>query len=660
MKKTSLLSISISLSFLLLLLHFRVVSLLSLPLLVSSHAAFQINHCLTVTCDRHLRENAFLQLMLDTLLFFSSSLPLFYLHLISANAPASCYMGDGKKGTGLQIQSNNSVNILNSSGGASNFTTIASSSPSISSSVSSTLAALNNSAGKQSDKVKEKERKRKLKKLINYFSSILLTPINTSSKSNNTSANNSSSIVSTSSSSTQQVEVGTFYPSSAFLSSASSASSINVSLSRELLDYFMKRLASQSSHLRSLSIKALNLILTPPEQSPPTPDSMSNQPVIQQQTHQQTNSSRLFVSPLTDEVTFLLDDDYDDEESKFAQAFPLHKTNMSSYLKNESLPPSTNNQQNNSTNNCLDLGSNCVTFDFLDSLVNCTRNFNLGLKETACESLRWALIVECNPYAICRYTKFLADNSISDGDNQLLETSANLASLLIDRSAVVRILTADESPYKICFLNSCYNIFHAYLNSLEKNITSSGQSKSNKSTSPDNPWANDQILFEWESTDTSASKKLTLNITVVHAIIILLTYGPIAGSETLFHSLMATWFCEPPPTCYLPDTNEEAVFLPDWLRLRMLRSNNSCLVNAAMKDLDSTQLVLFIQSFGLPVKSMERLLASLDESCDEDEKTVRDAIPDEKFMKHLIQVQWMRGAQTGYKFASMLGLEANA
>lgn len=58
------------------------------------------------------------------------------------------------------------------------------------------------------------------------------------------------------------------------------------------------------------------------------------------------------------------------------------------------------------------------------------------------------------------------------------------------------------------------------------------------------------------------------------------------------------------PRAYLIDTSEEALLIPDWLKLRMIRSGVSRLVNAALVDLAPQQLVLFIQSFGIPVASM--------------------------------------------------------
>ena len=64
------------------------------------------------------------------------------------------------------------------------------------------------------------------------------------------------------------------------------------------------------------------------------------------------------------------------------------------------------------------------------------------------------------------------------------------------------------------------------------------------------------------------------------------------------------------------DTQEAADLLPDWLRLRMLRVGVSehaeRMVVAASSDLQISQIILFIQSFGIPIQSMDILLNAMD------------------------------------------------
>lgn len=52
--------------------------------------------------------------------------------------------------------------------------------------------------------------------------------------------------------------------------------------------------------------------------------------------------------------------------------------------------------------------------------------------------------------------------------------------------------------------------------------------------------------------------------------------------ESDFYALLDIWFPDkkPLPTAFLVDTSEEALLLPDWLKLRMIRSEVSRLVDA--------------------------------------------------------------------------------
>ena len=103
----------------------------------------------------------------------------------------------------------------------------------------------------------------------------------------------------------------------------------------------------------------------------------------------------------------------------------------------------------------------------------------------------------------------------------------------------------------------------------------------------------------------------------MHAQIILLTYFPDASADPsvkeLYSTLLDWWFAGGnSPAAYLLLSKEEAVLIPDWLKLKMIRSDCPILVDTALRELEPHQLVLFIQSFGIPVNSMSKLLAALD------------------------------------------------
>ena len=54
------------------------------------------------------------------------------------------------------------------------------------------------------------------------------------------------------------------------------------------------------------------------------------------------------------------------------------------------------------------------------------------------------------------------------------------------------------------------------------------------------------------------------------------------SGENEFYNLLDIWFPDkkPLPTAFLVDTAEEALLLPDWLKLRMIRSEVARLVDA--------------------------------------------------------------------------------
>lgn len=131
------------------------------------------------------------------------------------------------------------------------------------------------------------------------------------------------------------------------------------------------------------------------------------------------------------------------------------------------------------------------------------------------------------------------------------------------------------------------------------------------------------------------------------------------SGESDFYALLDIWFPDkkPLPTAFLVDTSEEALLLPDWLKLRMIRSEVSRLVDAgtichiaatltvnmfiflpkqdtflppALQDLEPQQLLLFVQSFGIPVSSMSKLLQYLDQAVTHDPQTLEQNIMDKR------------------------------
>jgi len=264
-------------------------------------------------------------------------------------------------------------------------------------------------------------------------------------------------------------------------------------------------------------------------------------------------------------------------------------------------------------------------------------------------ALRQACQVENDPNTVSLYIRFLSQTCQSIDFTSMDALALDMATVIVERSSLLpAILPGSTHPAathpttQLETYNALLFVFHRFMLLVRQSDNEFGWSESQ-----------DLINVHWASEETA-----TLHILVVHAQIILLTYGMAPPSDPLFHQLLQMWF--PPdedlPRAYLVDTSEEALLIPDWLKLKMIRSAVPVLVDSALKDLEPHQLVLFIQSFGIPVASMSKLLQTLDQAVQADLEAVANSVLDKTYMGQLVAVQHNRGATGGKVFADTLGL----
>lgn len=269
----------------------------------------------------------------------------------------------------------------------------------------------------------------------------------------------------------------------------------------------------------------------------------------------------------------------------------------------------------------------------------------LAVKALVSTALRGACQVENNPELVRAYIAYLAEHTVDDDLAELTDLATEISQLVVERSTIIGAILPEpdnDSPQAKQTLQAFKSIFCNYL---EKVRSPPGEGYM---------WSEsqDQILVQW-----STGEECTMHILVVHAMIILLTYDVIDDND-LSNDLLEIWFPEnaEPPKAFLADTTEEALLIPEWLKLRMIRSNVPRLVDAALKDLEPQQSVLFIQSFGIPVSSMTKLLTMLDVAVQIDPEPVERAVLDKTYMAQLVTVQHRRGATGGLVFVEILQL----
>uniref|UniRef100_A0A3B3B352 Integrator complex subunit 1 n=1 Tax=Oryzias melastigma TaxID=30732 RepID=A0A3B3B352_ORYME len=261
-----------------------------------------------------------------------------------------------------------------------------------------------------------------------------------------------------------------------------------------------------------------------------------------------------------------------------------------------------------------------------------------GMTSTA---LQQAIHMETDPQTISAYLIYLSQHAPVEEQAAHNDLALDIARLIVERSTIMNSLFPKHlgRPEADAVLSAFLNIFSAYIRRMRK--TKEGEDLYSWSESQD------QVFLRWTTGETA-----TMHILVVHAMVILLTLGP--PKESDFPSLLDIWFPDkkPLPTAFLVDTSEEALLLPDWLKLRMIRSEVSRLVDA-LQDLEPQQLLLFVQSFGIPVSSMSKLLQYLDQAVSHDPQSLEQNIMD-KYMAHLVEVQHERGATGGHTFHHLL------
>jgi len=258
------------------------------------------------------------------------------------------------------------------------------------------------------------------------------------------------------------------------------------------------------------------------------------------------------------------------------------------------------------------------------------------IKPVACSCLRSAILVESDPKAICCYIQFLSKFCPEDDRETILDVSL----LIIERTIIFTYITKDDN-LRDAFLSSSLHLFHNYMNSIKK-------------FSGIHPNCNyqDHFLIKWPISKENAIVPLM----VIHALIFLLTFKSPSDSVESYNYLLNLWFCDPPPTSLSAATNEEATLIPNWLKLKLIKSSSPILIDAGLKNLEINQLLLFIKYFGIPVHSMNKLLSALDLACERDEEAVRSSIADLNYIQQVLEVQFMRGVKSGSKFAQLVGV----
>ncbi|XP_053675134.1 integrator complex subunit 1 [Anopheles nili] len=257
--------------------------------------------------------------------------------------------------------------------------------------------------------------------------------------------------------------------------------------------------------------------------------------------------------------------------------------------------------------------------------------------------LRAACQVENIPELVMVYIQFVAAHSAIDGEETMLEHVMDMSHLIVERTTVFANIiptVADQSEQRIQTLNCLFVMFNNFLIKLR-------DAKCIPHEFTEYP---ELLLVQFAD-----ESQCHIHLNIIQAFVILLTHSSfisVAGQ------ILDYWFPEgsPPPQAFTVDGSEPVCILPDWLKLKMIRSNVERLVDAALQGLTPDQIVLFVQNFGTPVSSMSKLLALLDRAVIVQYEAVNAAILNKSYLAQLIEIQQARGAKNGHLSVQALEL----
>lgn len=276
----------------------------------------------------------------------------------------------------------------------------------------------------------------------------------------------------------------------------------------------------------------------------------------------------------------------------------------------------------------------------------------LEAKSFIIPQLRAACQVENCPELIMAYIQFITAHTLNDPVNEMLDHVIDMAQLIVERSTMFQhiIISQEDNDIqpdenRIQTLKCLFVMFNNYIIKLRE-------------FHEPYEWTEYPDLLMVQFHD---GVQLPLHINIIHAFIILLTYSNSNMPESI--PILDYWFPagRPPPVAYLPSMPQEQIqLLPDWLKLKMIRSSVDRLIEAALNDLTPDQIVLFVQNFGTPVNSMSKLLAMLDTAVLEQFDLVKNAILNKAYLAQLIEIQQARGAKNGHYTVQALDLRSHS
>ena len=267
-----------------------------------------------------------------------------------------------------------------------------------------------------------------------------------------------------------------------------------------------------------------------------------------------------------------------------------------------------------------------------------------------CLLLLQACLVETKLQCLQGFILFLTQYSPQE---KLYEVSIGISQIIVDRFVVVRKLfqkdsSAESSPSDV----------DATLSSLLSMLRITMETAIHSQTMPQLSSSDDFLLVSFPT-----GQKTILHMALIQAVFLLLTCNP-PINQSDYTYLLNMWFpvdATKLPEAYTVDDREKVTLPPDAILQYMFYATNMRVLGATIRTAQPEQLCTFVQQFGIPVQSVEKVLERLDSMCESAsmEDVFVEGVENPVLLSQSVQVQMLRGVKSGKIFLSYLQRHAN-
>ena len=228
---------------------------------------------------------------------------------------------------------------------------------------------------------------------------------------------------------------------------------------------------------------------------------------------------------------------------------------------------------------------------------------------------------------------------------------------MVDRFETVQKLFSSSSESSVASSTDSMITLGSLLSMLRNAL----QSALHSQTVPEISSSSDFILVNFPVT----SEKVIIHVALVEAIFLFLSCDLAPKSNPIdFKYLLEMWFPNRNKNkveAFTVETKEPVSLPSSSIVPQMLFSTNPKILDAMIQRATPVQLCAFVQQFGCPCQSVQKVLEKLDNICDDHDAsvTLRRCIDSPVMVANCVEVQLYRGVKTGRVFLSYLEGLAN-